>query len=52
LQRANPAFLAAYQSLSTLATCVLSADPASAQRELDTISQALLPLKIAKGECA
>jgi predicted short-subunit dehydrogenase-like oxidoreductase (DUF2520 family) len=52
LRRAKPAFLAAYQSLNTLATCVLSADPASAQREFETISQPLLPLKIAKGECA
>ena len=52
LQRVNPAFLAAYQNLSTLAACVLSVDPVSARRELDIISQSLLPLKIVKGGCA
>jgi predicted short-subunit dehydrogenase-like oxidoreductase (DUF2520 family) len=52
LLRANPAFLAAYQTLSSLAACVLSTDPDSAQRELDKISQSLLPLKMVKGECA
>jgi predicted short-subunit dehydrogenase-like oxidoreductase (DUF2520 family) len=52
LLRANPTFLAAYQTLSSLAAGVLSADPDSAQRELDKISQSLLPLKMVKGECA
>ena len=53
LQRANPAFLAAYQSLSALAAGILlSADAASTRRELDRISEALLPAQIVKGECA
>lgn len=52
LQRANPAFLAAYQSLCALATDVLSADAAATRHELDRISESLLPTQIVKGECA